>query len=46
VPAWVGVAVRQLYMHAAAEGGSKNDMTSIVQHIERWAGTTVPKTRQ
>lgn len=45
VPAWVGSAVRQLYLHALADGSPKDDMTTVVRLIEGWAGAELPKTR-
>jgi 2-hydroxy-3-oxopropionate reductase len=44
-PAWIGSAVRQLYLHALAQGSPKDDMTTVVRLIEGWAGVQLPKTR-
>jgi 2-hydroxy-3-oxopropionate reductase len=45
VPSWIGSAVRQLYLHALAQGSPKDDMTTVVRLIEGWAGVELPKTR-
>jgi 3-hydroxyisobutyrate dehydrogenase-like beta-hydroxyacid dehydrogenase len=45
VPAWIGSAVRQLYLHTLAQGSPQDDMTTVVRLIEGWAGIELPKTR-
>jgi len=45
VPAWIGSAVRQLYLHTIAQGSPQDDMTTVVRLIEGWAGIELPKTR-
>jgi 3-hydroxyisobutyrate dehydrogenase-like beta-hydroxyacid dehydrogenase len=45
VPMPVGTAVHQVYSRTVAEGSPKNDITSIIWHMERDAGVEVPKTR-
>ena len=41
VPMWVGSAARQLWQYAYAQGGGKQDMTTLVTYIEAWAGVQV-----
>jgi 2-hydroxy-3-oxopropionate reductase len=45
VPMWVCQAARLVFKHAMFRGAAKDDLTTIVQHIERDAGFTMPKTR-
>lgn len=45
VPMPVGSAVQQVYLKTVAEGSPKDDITSIIWHMERAAKTEVPKTR-
>ncbi len=45
VPMWVCQAARLVFKHAMQKGASKDDLTSIVQHIERDAGFEIPRTR-
>lgn len=45
VPAWIGSAVRQLYLHTIAQGSPKDDMTTVVRLLEGWAGIELPRTR-
>ncbi len=45
VPMWVCQAARLVFKHAMFEGAEKNDLTSIVKHVERGAGFEIPKTR-
>jgi 3-hydroxyisobutyrate dehydrogenase-like beta-hydroxyacid dehydrogenase len=45
VPSWIGSAVRQLYLHALAQGSPQDDMTTVVRLIEGFAGVELPKTR-
>jgi 2-hydroxy-3-oxopropionate reductase len=41
VPMWVGSAARQLWQYAYAQSGGKQDMTTLVTYIEKWAGVQV-----
>jgi 3-hydroxyisobutyrate dehydrogenase-like beta-hydroxyacid dehydrogenase len=45
VPMWVCQAARLVFKHAMFQGAAKDDLTTIVQHIERAAGFEIPKTR-
>jgi 3-hydroxyisobutyrate dehydrogenase-like beta-hydroxyacid dehydrogenase len=45
VPMWVANAVRHIWFHASKELGADEDMTRIVQMIERWAGGVEVKGR-
>jgi 2-hydroxy-3-oxopropionate reductase len=45
VPMWVCEAARLVFKHAMHKGASKQDLTAIVQYIERDAGFEIPKTR-
>ena len=45
VPMWVCEAARLVFKHAMFAGAAKDDMTSIVRHVERGAGYQMPKTR-
>ncbi len=45
VPMWVCQAARLVFKHAMFQGAERDDLTSIVQHIERGAGFEIPKTR-
>lgn len=45
VPMWVNNSVRQFFIFALAQGDGPKDITTLVQHIERWADTEIPKTR-
>jgi 2-hydroxy-3-oxopropionate reductase len=45
VPMWVCQAARLVFKHAMFQGAAKDDLTTIVQHIERDAGFEMPKTR-
>ncbi|MBN8926054.1 MAG: NAD(P)-dependent oxidoreductase [Rhodospirillales bacterium] len=45
VPMWVCQAVRQLFHNAAFAGSPQDDMTRIVQYVERNAKFEMPKTR-
>jgi 2-hydroxy-3-oxopropionate reductase len=45
VPMWVCQAARLVYKHAVFKGAARDDVTTIVQHIERAAGFELPKTR-
>ena len=45
VPMWVCQAARLVFKHAMFQGAAKDDLTSIVQHIERGAGFEIRKTR-
>jgi 2-hydroxy-3-oxopropionate reductase len=46
VPMWVCQAARLVFKHAMHQGAGHDDMTTIVQHIERAAGFEMPKTRE
>ena len=41
VPMWVGSAARQLWQYVYAQSGGKQDMTTLVTYIEKWAGVQV-----
>ncbi len=45
VPMWVCQAARLVFKHAMFKGAAKDDLTSIVKHIEAGAGFEMPKTR-
>jgi 3-hydroxyisobutyrate dehydrogenase-like beta-hydroxyacid dehydrogenase len=45
VPMWVCNAARLVYKHAVFQGAAQDDVTTIVQHIERAAGFELPRTR-
>jgi len=45
VPMHVCQAARLLFKHAMFKGAAKDDLTTIVRHIERDAGFEIPKTR-
>jgi 2-hydroxy-3-oxopropionate reductase len=45
VPMWVCQAARLVYKHAVFKGAARDDVTTIVQHIERAAEFELPKTR-
>ena len=45
VPMWVCEAARLVFKHAMHKGAAKDDLTTIVKHIERDAGFEIPKTR-
>jgi 2-hydroxy-3-oxopropionate reductase len=45
VPMWVCQAARLVFKHAMQKGAAKDDLTTIVQHIERDAGFEMPRTR-
>ena len=45
VPMWVCQAARLVFKHAMHGGAGKDDMTTIVKHVERGAGFEMPKTR-
>jgi 3-hydroxyisobutyrate dehydrogenase-like beta-hydroxyacid dehydrogenase len=45
VPMWVCEAARLVFKHAMHKGAAKEDLTAIVQYIERDAGFEIPKTR-
>jgi 3-hydroxyisobutyrate dehydrogenase-like beta-hydroxyacid dehydrogenase len=45
VPMWVCQAARLVFKHAMQKGAAKQDLTTIVQHIERDAGFEIPRTR-
>ena len=45
VPMWVCQAARLVFKHAMHQGAAQEDITAIVQHIERDAGFALPKTR-
>ncbi len=45
VPMWVCQAARLVFKHAMQKGAAKDDLTSIVRHVERDAGFEIPKTR-
>jgi 3-hydroxyisobutyrate dehydrogenase-like beta-hydroxyacid dehydrogenase len=45
VPMWVCQAARLVFKHAMFAGAAKDDLTSIVKHVERGAGFEMPKAR-
>lgn len=45
VPMWVCQSVRLLFKHAIFAGSPQDDLTTMVQFVERSAGFTMPKTR-
>lgn len=45
VPSWVSSAVRQFFRHWHMQGKGREDITSIVQMVEGFAGHTLPKVR-
>ena len=45
VPMWVCEAARLVFKHAIHKGTGKEDLTTIVKHIEHDAGFEIPKTR-
>jgi 3-hydroxyisobutyrate dehydrogenase-like beta-hydroxyacid dehydrogenase len=45
VPMWVCQAARMVYKHAVFQGAAEEDVSTIVQHIERVANFQLPKTR-
>ncbi len=45
VPMWVCQAARLVFKHAMFQGAAKDDLTTIVRHVERAAGFEIPKTR-
>lgn len=45
VPMWVCEAARLVFKHAMHKGAARDDLTTIVRHIERDAGFEIPKTR-
>ena len=45
VPSWVSAAVRQFFRHWHMQGKGREDITSIVQMVEGFAGHTLPKVR-
>ena len=38
LPMWVAESVRQLWLYALVRGGPEADFTSLVTHLEDWAG--------
>ena len=45
VPMWVCQAARLVFKHAQFKGAGRDDLTTIVKHIEAVAGFQLPKTR-
>lgn len=45
VPSWVSSSVRQFFRHWHMQGKGREDITSIVQMVEGFAGHTLPKVR-
>ncbi|MDR3537810.1 MAG: NAD(P)-binding domain-containing protein [Acetobacteraceae bacterium] len=45
VPMWVCQSVRLLFKHAIFAGSPRDDLTTMVQFVERSAGFEIPKTR-
>jgi 3-hydroxyisobutyrate dehydrogenase-like beta-hydroxyacid dehydrogenase len=46
VPMWVCQATRLMFKHAIYAGSPKDDLTTMVQFVERSAGFEIPKVRQ
>lgn len=38
LPMWVAESVRQLWTYALVNGGADEDFTTLITHLERWAG--------
>jgi 3-hydroxyisobutyrate dehydrogenase-like beta-hydroxyacid dehydrogenase len=38
LPMWVAESVRQLWMYALTRGGPETDFTTLITHLEEWAG--------
>lgn len=45
VPMWVCQAARLMFKHAMFQGAAKDDLTTIVRHVEKGANFEIPKTR-
>ncbi len=45
IPMWVCQAARLVFKHAMYAGAANDDVSTIIQHIERAAGFQLPKTR-
>ena len=45
VPMWVCQAARLVFKHAMFAGAADDDLSTLVQHVERAAGFEMPKTR-
>ena len=45
VPMWVCQAARMVYKHVVFQGAGEDDVTTLIQHIERVAKFELPKTR-
>ena len=45
VPMWVCQAARLMFKHAMFKGAAKDDLTTIVKHVEDGAGFQIPRTR-
>ncbi len=45
VPMWVCQAARLVYKHAVFAGAENDDISTLVQHVERGAGFEMPKKR-
>ena len=45
VPMWVCQAARLMFKHAMFKGAAKDDLTTIVKHVEGGAGFQIPRTR-
>ena len=43
VPMWVCQAARLVYKHAMFAGAADNDISTLIQHVERGAGFEMPK---
>jgi len=41
VPMWVGNSVKQLWGYAMSQGAAKQDMTTLITHLEKWTGVEV-----
>ncbi len=44
-PMWVGNAVRHLFLCGSAEHGGGEDLTRLVEHVEKLGKTKIPKVR-
>jgi 3-hydroxyisobutyrate dehydrogenase-like beta-hydroxyacid dehydrogenase len=45
VPMWVCETARLVYKHAIFQGSADDDISTLVRHVERGAGSEIPKTR-
>ena len=43
VPMWVCQAARLVYLHAMQQGAARDDISTLIQHVERAAGFELPR---